>query len=304
MNKSFTLIEILVVIVVIGVLSAFILVGMNSITSSASIAKGKAFANSVRNSLLISLVSEWKFEGPTAAEGTVTTNDAKDSWGSNNATVIGGNPLIKSSNCVSGKCIAFDGTGDVISIPNSTTFNFGSYMSVFFWAKAAASVTETYIISKYAGGGQYGFLMASSSSGPGRFVIYLYDDGTENENHHKSWLTSSIVFDNSWHLYGFVWNAGTGYIYIDGLSVPYTNGGNLTTNSIWNSTANFCIGGICSGNYVGSLDEIQIYNQPLSTSQIQEDYYSGLNNLFKNNRITSVEFSRKLIELKSSLIEN
>jgi prepilin-type N-terminal cleavage/methylation domain-containing protein len=43
MNKSFTLIEILVVIVVIGVLSAFILVGMSSITSSANIAKSQAF---------------------------------------------------------------------------------------------------------------------------------------------------------------------------------------------------------------------------------------------------------------------
>lgn len=304
MNKSFTLIEILVVIVVIGIISAFILVGMSSITSSASIAKGKAFANSVRNSLLISLVSEWKFEGPTAAEGTVVPNDAQDSWGSNNATLVGGNPLVKSSNCVSGKCIAFDGTGDYISIPNSTTFNFGSYMSIFFWAKAAAPAAETYIITKYAGGGQYSFLISSSSSGPGRFLVYLYDDGTGAPNHYKYWLTNGIFFDNNWHLYGFVWNAGTGYMYVDGLSVLYSNSGNLTTNSIWNSTANFCIGGICSGNYVGSLDEIQIYSQPLSTSQIQEDYYSGLSSLYKNNRITSVEFSQKLVEFKSSLVKN
>jgi len=48
-EKSFTLIEILVVIVVTGILSSFVLVGMSSITNDARIAKVKAFANSVRN---------------------------------------------------------------------------------------------------------------------------------------------------------------------------------------------------------------------------------------------------------------
>ncbi|MFA6374475.1 MAG: prepilin-type N-terminal cleavage/methylation domain-containing protein, partial [Candidatus Paceibacterota bacterium] len=40
MNKSFTLIEILVVIVIIGILSAFIIVSMAGVSDKATIAKG------------------------------------------------------------------------------------------------------------------------------------------------------------------------------------------------------------------------------------------------------------------------
>jgi len=57
MNKSFTLIEILVVIVVIGILSAFVLVGMSSITSSANIAKVQAFINSMDNAIIRKSIS-------------------------------------------------------------------------------------------------------------------------------------------------------------------------------------------------------------------------------------------------------
>jgi len=73
MSNSFTLIEILVVIVIIGILSAFILVGMSSITNSANIAKGKAFADSTRNSLLGNLKAEIKLD-----EGT--GQNIGDSW--------------------------------------------------------------------------------------------------------------------------------------------------------------------------------------------------------------------------------
>jgi prepilin-type N-terminal cleavage/methylation domain-containing protein len=57
-ENSFTLIEILVVIVVIGILSSFILIGINSINENARITKIKVFANSLRNSLLTDIVFE------------------------------------------------------------------------------------------------------------------------------------------------------------------------------------------------------------------------------------------------------
>ena len=80
MSKSFTLIEILVVIVIIGILSAFIIVSMVGVSDKARIAKSQAFANSLRNSLLINLVSEWKLN-----DGSGTT--ASDSWSANTGTL-------------------------------------------------------------------------------------------------------------------------------------------------------------------------------------------------------------------------
>ena len=102
-KKSFTLIEILVVIVVIGILSAFILVGMSSISSKANIARSQAFANSLDNALLLSRTSQWKLDG-----------NINDSWGINTGTwygATGGNNLAvnyrSSSECVSGQCLDF-----------------------------------------------------------------------------------------------------------------------------------------------------------------------------------------------------
>jgi prepilin-type N-terminal cleavage/methylation domain-containing protein len=104
-EKSFTLIEILVVIVVVGILSSFILVGMSSITSDANIAKGKAFANSLKNSLLMNLVSEWKLDETSGST-------SYDSWSQNNGTVTG---ATITTDCVSGKCLEFDGIDNRIS---------------------------------------------------------------------------------------------------------------------------------------------------------------------------------------------
>jgi len=59
MKKSFTLIEILVVIVIIGILSAFIIVSMSGVSQKATIAKGQAFANSLKNALMIT----WSLNG-------------------------------------------------------------------------------------------------------------------------------------------------------------------------------------------------------------------------------------------------
>ena len=121
MNKSFTLIEILVVIVVIGIISSFIIVGLSSVSDKANIAKGQAFSNSLRNSLLMNLVSEWKLD-----EGTGSTT--LDSWGSNTGTL--GTSTIGdaaeptwTTDCVSGKCLSFDGTDDYVDCGNPDNLN-------------------------------------------------------------------------------------------------------------------------------------------------------------------------------------
>ncbi|HNP79684.1 MAG TPA: prepilin-type N-terminal cleavage/methylation domain-containing protein, partial [Candidatus Pacearchaeota archaeon] len=119
MNKSFTLIEILVVIVVIGILSAFVLVGMNSITTSANITKGKAFLNSLDNSLLLSRKSEWNFNNLTGTIGQDISNAANfvtDNWSSNHGTASGTPNLEEGSSCVTGKCLSFNGSTDYVSI--------------------------------------------------------------------------------------------------------------------------------------------------------------------------------------------
>jgi prepilin-type N-terminal cleavage/methylation domain-containing protein len=101
-KQSFTLVEILVVIVIIGILSSFIFFTINDSVEKASIAKSKMFSESIRNNLLLNLVSEWKLDG-----------NANDSWGSNNGTPTSVSYEAE-ANCVSGQCASFGGSTSYI----------------------------------------------------------------------------------------------------------------------------------------------------------------------------------------------
>ena len=112
-NKSFTLIELLVVIVIIGILAGVIMISTSSSIDKANMAKSKVFAESIKNNLMLNLVSEWTFDkGSDQAVNRIATNDdVKDTWGFNDGIVYG-NPQIKGGgDCISGKCLHFNEEG-------------------------------------------------------------------------------------------------------------------------------------------------------------------------------------------------
>ena len=292
MNKSFTLIEILVVIVVVGVLSAFILVGMSSITSSANIAKGKAFLNSMDNSLLLGRVSQWKFDELTTAKDTNTTID---SWGSNTGTLSTGDALEKlSTNCPSGKCLSLDGTNDYVGCGNGTSLNV-SEITVGLWVKITTLNQWSPIISRGRGGGEKPWLLMLG------FNSNLYSNViTTSGSSGNYW--GFIPYTGQWYYLVFSYNSVDGMkTYVNGVSKD----GAVPAGTINNSTTvNLYIGTDDNINtfFNGLIDDVRIYNQAIPTSQIRQNYFLGLNNLYKNNGITLNELNQRLVELKNGLV--
>jgi prepilin-type N-terminal cleavage/methylation domain-containing protein len=298
-NKSFTLIEILVVIVVIGVLSAFILVGINSISSKANIAKGQAFANSVRNSLLINLVSEWKFENITDYDlGTKiigsTLGNIPDSWGTNNGRAYNGPLLKEGDDCISGKCVYFDGINDYIDFGNNDSLNNVTEYAISFWVKTnQITATGTHIFWKENNPWKY---IAIDLRVDNKIQFKLYD-GTAN----PGVLSDIILNDNKYHQLLAMRRSGKIYLYRDTIANEAVD----TTLSSYVTTQALTIGsGYGSGGsnpFNGYIDEINIYNSALSSSQIQQSYFLGLNKLFNNNGIGLDEYSQRLVELRSNI---
>ena len=296
MNKSFTLIEILVVIVVIGVLSAFILVGMSSISANANIAKGKAFANSLRNSLLMSLVSEYKFEGAGTVDGLAAITDVTDSWGTNNASALNGNPYVRSgTNCLSSKCIAFDGTSDTFTIPDSNTLDtvFGTEnFTLEAWIYSVRYLDYQGIINKRTNAAyaeSIGGIFIDNDGETLRFLI-----GTVAS---MNSITYSLVnsHDKWIHVVG---TAGGGNIkfYINGLQAGITTP--ITADMPQNNEP-MTIGGFYAGyrSFSGRIDEVRVYNNPIPSFQVKENYYSGLNRLLVKRNISNNEYSENIVNL-------
>ena len=278
MNRSFTLIEILVVIVVIGILSAFVLVGMSSITNNANITKSKAFSNSLRNSLLNNLVSEWKLNG-----------NANDSWGTNNGAwsgPIGSNTTANwrpESECVSGQCLHFDGTDDYIL----TTFNPSNYLTtgspftISVWVYVTDKTTNRNIIATTS---TPRFYLRSNDGAVGLGSVSILDCYSLDED---VWQNLVVVF------------TGTqikSFVNVDIKTIKsYTGDGAFPNEAMRIS--------ISTLPFSGLIDELSIYNKELLISRIEQNYFIGLNELYKNKTITQVEYLERIAELKYNLVK-
>ena len=294
MNKSFTLIEILVVIVVVGILSSFILVGMSSITNSANVAKGQAFSSSLRNSLLMNLVSEWKLD-----------QNGNDSWGSNNGTVSGATST--NFSCVKGYCYSFNGTNNYIQIPYNVSLRPTNKITVVAWAQKDnwQNITIQSIFSTKETGG-YGI---NSEIGGNNMNFFLYVSGAY---YYPAFYT--VAPGPGWHCFVGTFDGRYVKTYLDGVyrnqsdvgsSPPYYIQYNCgCSNSVF-------IGAEASSDinpageyFSGKIDEVSIYSETIPSIKIQQNYYSGLNNLIVNNGINNVEYINRLTELKNNMAQN
>ncbi|MFA5232376.1 MAG: LamG domain-containing protein [Candidatus Paceibacterota bacterium] len=298
MNKSFTLIEILVVIVIIGILSAFIIVSMAGVSDKATIAKGQAFGNSLRNSLLMDLVAEWKLN----ETGIDTT--AKDSWSTNNATLTDfvftdpNSGWRTGSQCVSGGCLSFDGTNDDIHITDADNLK-SDNITVEIWIKPNS------ILNKGA---------PIRTTITNRYYMAMHDMGTPALTWHvrKSDNTGSYLYSysvsqtNKWyHVVGTHQSASFQRFYVNGKKEADLN---LTWGPVAAAGYDWRIGTTdwqaSSAWYNGLIDEVRIYKTAMSTTKIQQNYYVGLNKLFKNDGIMLNEFNERIAELKLNLANN
>jgi len=281
-KQSFTLIEILVVIVIIGILSSFIFFTINDSVEKAQIAKSKMFAESIRNNLLLNLVSEWNFDNES---GTTVL----DSWGKNNGTNDGATFILDESQCVSGDCVSFDGLNDNILINNSSTLNFKTEdVSISLFVKINPNCSETVFISKGEASGRFwidysnNIIRINSYFGTGKDY---WKDGTININ------------DNKWHHIAVIFNRdGYEKLYINGVFDTERDMSDAVLNN-WDAISPFKISSGIYSFFNGSIDEVQIYNATISESQIKQTYLSGLNNLYSKGLISDIEYNEKINNL-------
>jgi len=287
-SKSFTLIELLVVIVIIGILTGVIMISTSSSIDKANIAKSKVFAESVRNNLLLNLMSEWTFDGPTSIGLTATNNDVKDLWGSKNGT-ISGNPIVRGeSDCVSGKCLEFDGVDDYVTFSHPAVGASPVLFTISGWIKSK-NTSSRFLTPQSYGTDHYLYFTTS------RIGIELCETNDTNERGHES--PSGSVPLNQWTHFEIVVDDANNNIRM------YVNGDlrtNVTdANPIANWDSNWVLGqrGNSTNYFKGLMDCLQVYNAALSSSQIKQNYIAGLESLLAKGSISKEDYNQKVKDL-------
>ena len=198
-----------------------------------------------------------------------------DSSNLSNTITTNGNTVAKSNSKI-GNSIYFDGSGDYLSIPTSTSFNMGTNnFSISFW--------NYYLGSSY----NYPTIVANSPGSWTTGALGIRFDNTGQTNkysiHHNNigdpFLTSTNTFtDNTWHYVSLVRESSTTVkLYVDGLlqgsatispSVTFNWGlGEMNIGrSPWDGS---------NGYYYGYVDELRIDDIAHTADEIRQAYEIG-----------------------------
>jgi prepilin-type N-terminal cleavage/methylation domain-containing protein len=302
MEKAFTLIELLVVIAIVGILAGLAVVSMSGATDSARLAKTKVFSASARDSLLSSRVSEW-----TMDEGG--GNAISDYWGANSCDLTGHAPdWAATTSCVSGSCLDFSGSNKFVSCADSSSLNFGTNsFTIEMWGKYRDFTYPKawFMIKKsavcYSGAGNPGWDVGHGYAASGLFVCY--NDGVNNIGNAFITFNSDSrpsVFLNQWTNLFIVFDKGSNRIkaYVNGRKQDSEVDISDVTGSVNNSSP-LSIGTMYGWITDGYVDQVRVYNQALTLSQVRFDYLAGLENLLSAGKITREEYQQKISKLNS-----
>jgi hypothetical protein len=200
------------------------------------------------------LVGWWKLDetsGLTAADSSVFGNDgtlpnmAGNEW--TNGTV--------------GGALEFDGTDDYVSVPNSSSLQLTSALTMAGWIKADSwgSGTDVDIIARKGEDNPNNYQLSIAD---GLATLYL-DDGDGS-----GYRGDTLLNTGQWYHIAATWDGTTVRIYVDGVldnDPPDLHGDNISTD-----TRAFYIGGRSGADLLdGILDDIRIYNRALSEAEIK-----------------------------------
>lgn len=285
-RTAFTLIELLVVIAIIGILSGLIIVTMSGATQSANIAKSQIFSNSLRNALMANLVSEWRFD---EGSGQVVS----DSWSGGNSGTLGGttgsetnDPTWKTSGCVSGNCLSFDGVNDYVQVNDASNLNLSNYITLAVWIyinvlPSVAPNDWAQVVGKPSYAGSYCILLGNT----GNMKFYL--GGI------TSMLFARTFSVGAWYHIVGTYDGSAMRTYVNGsLTNSVAASGPITTyaNPLY-------MGANASYALNGYIDDVRIFNVAVPVSQIKEQYYAGLNSLFAGGAISEQEYASRMLDL-------
>ena len=154
----------------------------------------------------------------------------------------------------------FDGTNDYINVPSITSISGDFSVLVWFRTSTSNGNTARLVDFDYINGFWLG------RSGGGGNPINWGGGIKESSDPYGIFLPFT---DNEWHLISSVRSSTTHFIYKDNLIASTSN----TVSGTALTSSQLFIGAVPSGApFNGNIGQIQIYNRPLSATEIQQNF--------------------------------
>lgn len=280
-QRAFTLIELLVVIAIIGVLASVVLVNLSGSREKARVAKSLQFGQSINHALGAYAMGIWSFDY-IQENGNATATDV--SGYDNHCRLIGSPGQVEG---IIRNGLSFDGSTDYLDCGANPSLEMGTDdITVTVWIKTNSfSADHTGIVTKGAYGGvdkgyELSYRSGTLIQNDLHFWIGYYDviEGT-NKRIYTSSDDDLGLDDGNWHFIAVSADRdGDIVYYVDSDDVGSASLAACEGYDASNPARNLHIGRWSNAvqSFNGIIDEVRIYKEALSVSEIQKHYVEGL----------------------------
>jgi len=286
-SKSFTLIELMTVVSIIVILSGMMLIGWNLFIKEGKIDKGLKFDSSIHSNLHHAIVGDWKMDD-NAANSTVVDTSGYNNDGTFYNGGTADNTANHSVDGANGTALEFDGDDDYVEVDNTLIDSLTGY-TISLWAKSNGML-HGYNKSVSANSGHWWHLAHHDSDK----WLYTWKSADDSWNYIYS---DNTVTEGQWY-YIVVTNDGSNqYMYVNGVQQAETR----TANGFDHTSLAVLIGAHNTGGdyaFNGSIDQVRIYSEAFSLSQVKYQYYTGLQRLYEKGLMSRREYYKRITQTK------
>jgi hypothetical protein len=192
-----------------------------------------------------------------------------------------------------GHCaLSFDGVNDYVRVPHSASLSISGPITILVWVYLTRLNVDQKILHKQSPG--YKLCIYTNNK-----VEFEIRDPTEQYHLNRDVPGGTVLELNRWYFVGGSWNGTEIRSIVNGAferPFSYTGAMGTTTNDLgigveYNWTSRF---------FNGLIDEVRIYEEALTTSQIQQLYAQGLKQLLAKGLISQEEYNQRMAELKTN----